>query len=91
MTQAAEQTMPVSATEKRMSGTVIRISGPDIPKDQRYGFIRDSNGKDWFFHSNHIDGPEPREGAFVSFVPVILNRPGKADRAMSVRLARPAK
>jgi cold shock protein len=56
------------ATEGRATGTVKRLV-----VDKNFGFIRDGNGVEYFFHASALRGPlgfnDIREGDSVLFVP----------------------
>ena len=71
-----------SATSHARIRGVIKRAGAE------FGFIRDDNGQDVFFHSSQWKGPGAiREGAPVSFL-VTMGQKGL--RALSVQIERPA-
>ena len=66
------------------TGTIARIVG-----DRGFGFIRDDQGKEYFFHATAVDGgafERLREGEQVTFDREGDTR-GKGDRAINVRPA----
>ena len=63
------------------SGTIKRLV-----RDRGFGFIRDDNGQEWFFHRSSVRGAVfelLREGQRVEFQ---VEESGKGPRAGEVRL-----
>lgn len=64
-----------------MDGTVTKIV-----KDKNFGFIRGTDGKDYFFHRQHIHGfwEEYKEGTKVNFESVKSDKGPRAENVIVV-------
>lgn len=74
-----------AVTPTRLLGLVTNASGDisKIPAGKRWGFVRTPDGKDWFLAEKNVSGGKwPQEGEYVSFEPLIMNIPGKTDKAL---------
>lgn len=86
MTQEAMDRSMTTTAPVRLMGIVTNASGDTerIPPGKRWGFIRTTDGKNWFFVNKHVSGEWPQERDYVSFLPKIINVPGKSDQAVDV-------
>jgi cold shock CspA family protein len=66
-----------------MTGPIVRIVS-----DRGFGFIREPDGTERFFHASGVTGPTPfdaiREGQAVAYEKTRDDR-GRGDRAVNVR------
>lgn len=65
-----------------MTGSIKKLK-------ENYGFIRGTDGQEYFFHQNDCMGrgfTDLDEGAAVEFTPVESPKPGKGPRAEGVRV-----